>query len=141
MKDFIFSNIHLIIGFLFSVVLIIKGVILLTSREKSNRNYTNQQLLERFASTLSEEELNTFQSMNEQMQMNFMQTCLREMEQNQLNFTLEQMNFQQQEINRLMSTGIEFGGFNPDINLNPGMNMEQHNHMDNNNFGGPGGMF
>ena len=50
---------------------------------------------------------------------------------------------QQMEIDRLMSTGIEFGGFNSDLNLNPGMMNEHFNNMhsshDFNNFNNFGG--
>ena len=44
---------------------------------------------------------------------------------------MHQMNMNQQEMHRLMSTGIEFGGFNTDINLNPGMlnNQMMHQNM------------
>ncbi|MCD7839265.1 MAG: hypothetical protein LUG46_01410 [Erysipelotrichaceae bacterium] len=51
---------------------------------------------------------------------------------------LQNMQMQQAEMARLMATGIEFGGLNSDINLNPGQQMQQQMMNQMNNFGGPG---
>lgn len=141
----LFDNLHFIIGFAFFIGLIIVGVKIVSSSKSSTSNSINQRLLEKFSTILTPADLQTFQVMNEQMKMQFMQDYFNQMQTEQLNETFIQMNLQQQEIDRLMATGIEFGGFNTDINLNPGMQMEQQhqmdmmNHMnDNNNFGGPG---
>lgn len=140
----LFDNLHLIIMFAFFIGLIIIGIKIVSSSKSSTSNSINQRLLEKFSTILTPVDLQTFQVMNEQMKMQFMQDYFNQMQTEQLNETFIRMNLQQQEIDRLMATGIEFGGFNTDINLNPGMQMEQQhqtdmmNHMnDNNNFGGP----
>ena len=62
------------------------------------------------------------------------------MDQNHQNLFMQQMQLNQMEMDRMMSTGIEFGGVNPDLNLNPTMlneHMNQMNQMQNdamNNF-------
>ena len=86
---------------------------------------------------LSQEQVFDFMQMNQEQQSQFVQEQMRLMnEQQQLLFTQQMDN----EMMHMMNTGIEFGGMNPDLNLNPSMNqmMEQMNHF--NDFGGSGGM-
>ena len=45
------------------------------------------------------------------------------------------------ETARLQNTGIEFGGYNPDPNLNPGMHFQQDSMMNMNSFNNGSGMF
>lgn len=66
----------------------------------------------------------------------FLNNQIQSMDTVQQQMFMHQMNLNQQEMHRLMSTGIEFGGFNTDINLNPSMlndqmMHQQMNHMDN----------
>ena len=42
---------------------------------------------------------------------------------------------------RLSSTGIEFGGYNPDPNLNPSMHSQQDSMTNMNSFNNGSGMF
>lgn len=48
----------------------------------------------------------------------------------------ERLHFLQElmRIQRLQSTGVEFGGLNTDLSLNPGMQQEQMNSFMNNSF-------
>ena len=90
---------------------------------------------------ITEAEYIDFQCMDNQRQMEWMNEQFRQMNEMQQQQFMMEMHLQQAEMARLMSTGIEFGGFNPDINLNPGQQMMQNdimNQMNNNNMGGPG---
>ena len=99
-----------------------------------------QRLLDSLYSNLSDEDMSAFMNqMSEQQRLLFQN----------MNSQQQASFLRQMEMDRLMSTGIEFGGFNSDLNLNPSMlnnhfnDMNNMNHMDHmnsfnnfNNFGG-----
>lgn len=87
---------------------------------------------------ITHEQMMQAENLSMQEQQHFLAEQIQNLDQQQL------QNLQAMETFQNMSTGFEFGGWNPDPNLNPGMqhDMDQMNHFNdfnNNNFNN--GMF
>lgn len=135
--------IYFIILFVSSICIGV-GVMLILFQKASTKKEESYKILQAYMDTLSGEALETFSNLTIQQQIQVMNMVYEAMTNQQQQILAQKMNFQQEELHRLMSTGIEFGGFNTDLGLNPSMQMEQQHqmdmtsHMNNDNFGGPG---
>ena len=111
-------------------------------KKQANRTYNGKEILDFLYNNnmIDEEQFINAQYMQQQEFQNFINQQIQIMDQNHQDLFMQQMHLNQMEMDRMMSTGIEFGGMNPDLNLNPTMlneHMNQMNQMQNdamNNF-------
>ena len=68
---------------------------------------------------------NQMMAMNNMQQDMIIQQQIQQMDQEQ-----QRLFYEQAEQAHLSATGIEFGGYNPDINLNPGMSFQEQSNYD-----------
>lgn len=126
-----------------AVIAVCVNVCLLADRnskqkQSSNkRNYTkNERIMFNLyrQGKISRQQLARLQAMTDSEQSRQLLQLMQQMQWNQQ--FMEQMQQDMQTANN-MATGVEFGGTNPDPNLNPGMQhmMDQMNNF--NNFGNP----
>lgn len=128
------------IGFILIAIgiacVVISVVIPKMDKKQTNRTYNGKEILDFLYNNhmIDEEQFINAQYMQQQELQNFINQQIQIMDQNQQNLLMQQMQLNQMEIDRMMSTGIEFGGMNPDVDLNPSMmneHMNQVNQMNN----------
>lgn len=134
------------IGFILIAIgiacVIISFVVPNMDKKQANRTYNSKEILDFLYNNnmIDEEQFINAQYMQQQEFQNFINQQIQIMDQNHQDLFMQQMHLNQMEMDRMMSTGIEFGGINPDLNLNPTMlneHMNQMNQMQNdamNNF-------
>ena len=94
---------------------------------KGKKKHTTKDIVDALyrQNVLNDMQYNNAHRMPKDTLIKFLNNQIQSMDTAQQEMFMHQMNLNQQEMHRLMSTGIEFGGFNTDINLNPGMLNEQ----------------
>lgn len=146
------SDLNSIMPYVIIVLIVIVGITNLityfSKSQKKSANYSKQQFNQSdYQSVLqylyeqdqiTHEQMMQAENLSMQEQQRFLAEQIQNLNQQQL------QNLQAMETFQNMSTGFEFGGWNPDPNLNPGMqhDMDQMNHFNdfnNNNFNN--GMF
>ena len=146
------SDINSIMPYVIIVLIVIVGIAnvitFFSKNQKKSANYSKQKFNNKdYQSVLrylyeqeqiTHEQMMQAETLSMQEQQRFLAEQIQNLDQQQLQ-TLQTM-----EAFQNMSTGIEFGGWNPDLNLNPSMqhDIDQMNHFNdfnNNNFNN--GMF
>lgn len=146
------SDLNSIMPYVIIVLIVIVGITNLityfSKSQKKSANYSKRQFNQSdYQSVLqylyeqdqiTHEQMMQAENLSMQEQQRFLAEQIQNLNQQQL------QNLQAMETFQNMSTGFEFGGWNPDPNLNPGMqhDMDQMNHFNdfnNNNFNN--GMF
>lgn len=143
------------IGFILIAIgiacVIISFVVPNMDKKQANRTYNGKEILDFLYNNnmIDEEQFINAQYMQQQELQNFINQQIQSMDQNHQDLFMQQMQLNQMEMDRMMSTGIEFGGMNPDVDLNPSMmnehinqvnqmNNDMFNNMNNNNMNNNG---
>lgn len=124
-------------GLIFVLVIICAIInIIYRVNKKSQIENTKKTNLMYYAKSFQEHNLITQQQLTDMQNMNLQQQQMQQQMQQQVQQQVQQQMQQQVHEDAInAATGIEFGGVNPDINLNPGL-QNQLNELNNiNDFG------
>lgn len=138
--------------FIAGIVIFIMGGILLSIGMKMKPDVKPRHMSSEFSQDfinqlfsygfINEHQKLEFMNMQTNEQQLFLQQQIAQLDAQQSQFFMENMNMEQQNMFHMMETGIEFGGMNTDLNLNPMqhdiINQQMNDINNNNNFGGPG---